>query len=171
MDVAFYVLLSVTQYIFPFILHNIKVHMSGNCAQYKYYRNKISKLMQISKKLYYHEFFNNNLNNPKKTWGGINGLLRRKKKIYMTIDSLKQPPSDIATNIKSRIPNILNEHFTSIGPDLANKIPPFEKHFTEYLDKGKSPVTSFFFTPIRPKEIKWEILQIIRFLLVSCQHT
>ena len=36
--------------------------MSGNHFQYKYYWNKISKLMRISKKHYYHEFFNNNLN-------------------------------------------------------------------------------------------------------------
>ena len=45
--------------------------MSGNDARYKYYRNEISKLTRISKKLYYHEFFNNNLNNLKKTREGI----------------------------------------------------------------------------------------------------
>ena len=134
--------------------------MSGNHARYKYYRNEISKLTRISKKLYYHEFFNNNLNNLKKTWEGINGLLSRKKKTYMTINNLKQPYSNTTTNLKSRIPNILNEHFTSIGPSLANKLPPFEKHFTEYLDKMKSPVTSFFFTPISPKEVKLEILSM-----------
>ena len=50
--------------------------MSGNHARYKYYRNQICKLTRISKKVYYHEFFNNNLNNLKKTWEGINGLLR-----------------------------------------------------------------------------------------------
>ena len=55
--------------------------MSGNYAQYKYYRNEISKLTRItSKKLYFHEFFNNNLNNLKKTWEGVNGLLSRKEK-------------------------------------------------------------------------------------------
>ena len=150
--------------------------MSGNHARYKYYRNEICKLTRISKKLYYHEFFNNNLNNLKKTWEGINGLLSRKKKTYTTINNLKQPHTNITTNSKWRIPNILNEHFTSVGPSLANKLPPFEKHFTEYLDKKKSPFTSFFFTPISPKEIKLEILsmpqkQIIRFLLVPCQRT
>ena len=127
--------------------------MSGNHARYKYYCNEICKLTRISKKLYYHEFFNNNLNNLKKTWEGINGLL-------LLINNLKQPHTNITTNSKSRISNILNEHFTSVGPNLANKLPPFEKHFTEYLDKKKSPVTSFFFTPISPKEIKLEILSM-----------
>ena len=134
--------------------------MSGNHARYKYYRNEICKLTRISKKLYYHEFVNNNLNNLKKTWEGINGLLSRKKKTYMTINNLKQPHTNITTNSKLRIPNILNEHFTSVGPSLGNKLPPFEKYFTEYLDKKKSPVTSFFFTPISPKEIKLEILSM-----------
>ena len=80
----------------------------------------------------------------------------------MTINSLKQSHTNITTNLKSRIPNILNENFTGIGPSLANKLPPFEKHFTEYLDKlKKSPVSSFFFTPIlSPKEIKLEILSM-----------
>ena len=79
----------------------------------------------------------------------------------MTINNLKQPHTHIITNLKSRIPNILKEHFTSIGPSLANKLPPFEKHFIEYLDKKlkKSPVTSFFFTPITPKEIKFSMPQ------------
>ena len=34
-------------------------------------------------------------------------------------------------------------------------LPPFEKHFTEYLDEKKSPITSFFFAPISLKEIKF----------------
>ena len=37
----------------------------------------------------------------------------------MTINNLKQPHTNTITNLKSRIPNILNEHFTSIGPSLA----------------------------------------------------
>ena len=87
----------------------------------------------------------------------LNGLLNCKKKTYMTINNLKQPHTNTITNLKSRIPNILNEHFTRIGPSLANKLPLFEKHFIEYLEKKKSPVTSFFFSPIIPKEIKLEI--------------
>ena len=47
--------------------------MSGNHARYKDYHNKISKSTRINKKkLYYHEFFNNKLNNLKKTLEGVN---------------------------------------------------------------------------------------------------
>jgi len=78
----------------------------------------------------------------------------------MTINNLKQPHTNITTNSKSSIPIILNEHFTSVGPSLANKLPPFEQHSPEYLDKKKSPVTSFSFTPISPKDIELEILSM-----------
>lgn len=119
--------------------------MSGNHARYKYYRNEICKLTRISKKLYYHELFNNNLNNLKKTWEGINGLLSRKKKTYMTINNLKQPHTNITTNSKSRIPNILNEHFyrdRSHGPSLANKLPLLRNTL---LDRPRQKeVTRFF---------------------------
>ena len=42
--------------------------MSGDQAQYKNYRNTISKLTRINKKQYYSQFFGNNLKNMQKTW-------------------------------------------------------------------------------------------------------
>ena len=44
----------------------------GKTAEYKLYRNKISTLIRLSKKLYFHNFFCNNICNMKKTWEGIN---------------------------------------------------------------------------------------------------
>ena len=41
---------------------------SGDTANYKQCRNKISSLTRLSKKLYYQVFFEANLNNMKKTW-------------------------------------------------------------------------------------------------------
>ena len=58
-----------------------RLYMSGDHAQYKHYRNTISKLTRISKKQCYSQFFTNNLKNMQKTWEGINTLLNRKKKI------------------------------------------------------------------------------------------
>ena len=137
-----------------------RLYMSGDHAQYKSYRNTISKLTGINKKQYCSQFFNNNLKNMQKTWEGINTLLNRKKKTSMKINCLKQPNSNTTTNMKSRIPNIMNEHFTGIGPTLANNLPTPKELFTEFLDKSKSPATSFFFCPISPNEVKLEILSI-----------
>ena len=43
---------------------------SGDTAKYKQYRNKISSLTRLSKKLYHQAFFEANLNNMKKNLGG-----------------------------------------------------------------------------------------------------
>lgn len=83
-----------------------------------------------------------------------------RKKTSMKIDCLKQPNSNTTTNMKSQIPNIMNEHFTGIGPTLANNLPTPKELFTEFLDKSKSPATSFFFCPISPNEVKLEILSM-----------
>lgn len=56
-----------------------KLYMSGDDAKYKYYRNKICKLTQLSKKQYFLKFFNDNIFSMKKTWEGINRLLNCKK--------------------------------------------------------------------------------------------
>lgn len=65
-----------------------RLYMSGDRAQYKNYRNTISKLTRISKKQYYSEFFSNNLKNTQKTWEGINTLLNGKKKTSRKINCL-----------------------------------------------------------------------------------
>ena len=135
-----------------------RLYMCGDHAQYKHYRNTISKLTRTSKRQFYSQFFTNSLKNMQKTWEGINTLLNRKKKTSMEINCLKQPNSNTTVNIKSRISNIMNEHFTGIGPPLANNLPTPKKPFTEFLDKNKSPATSFFFCPISPNEVKLEIL-------------
>jgi hypothetical protein len=55
----------------------------GHHDKYKYYRNRISTLIRNSKKHYYCTYFENNLNNIKKTWTGINSLINSKQKILI----------------------------------------------------------------------------------------
>ena len=129
------------------------MYLSGDDAKYKDYRNKISLLTRLSKKQYFSKYL-------KGTWGGINNLLNPKKKQSVTISVLKQPNSNSITNIKSRISNIMNERFANIGQNLAKQLPTPEKHFIEFLDKNKSPVSSFLFQPIKPNEVKLEILSM-----------
>ena len=113
-----------------------KLYMSGDDAKYKDYRNKISLLTRLSKKQYFSKFLNGNLTNTKRTWEGINDLLNRKKKQSVTINVLKQPNCNSITNIKSRISNIMNEHFANIRQNLAKELPTPEKYFMEFLDKN-----------------------------------
>ena len=103
------------------------MHLETRLLRYKHCRNKICTLVRVSKRRYYDTLFENNMANMKKTWQGINELLHRRKKIKSHIDlylSLK----DFNNRTKiakdgSRILNILNEHFATIGNRLANNLP------------------------------------------------
>ena len=96
----------------------------------------------------------------RKSWIGINNILNHKTKENKSIRALKdfKNNNEVSRN-PIRIPNILNEHFATVGQKLANQLPPTPKCFTDFLGKCKSPVSSFF-QPITPVEIRLEILSI-----------
>ena len=54
------------------------------------------------------------------------------------------------------IPNILNKHFSTIGMNLASKLPNPSKHFSQCLDTTNYS-GSFFFDLISPHEVECEI--------------
>ena len=69
----------------------------------------------MSKKQYFHNCFNNNLTNMKKTWEGINNILNRKSKKLITVKAMKDPnnknnvskdPSTIADTLKYHIASV-----------------------------------------------------------------
>ena len=93
----------------------------------------------------------------KKTWKGINELLNNRK-INYKVRALKDPNNNNKVTSKpSRISDILNEHFASVGNKLAGKLSPQSNHMN-YLSKSRSPDSSFFFKPTTPDDIKQEIL-------------
>ena len=53
----------------------------------------------------------------------------------------------------------MNSFFSSIGPNLAARIPQAQKHFSSFLPKQKD-AGSFVFKPVTPIEIEAEILSI-----------
>ena len=66
-----------------------KLYLSGNDAKYKFYRNKICSLTRISKKQYFCEYFQADINNMKKTWIGLSNILNPKTKKNKSISALK----------------------------------------------------------------------------------
>ena len=78
-------------------------------------------LTQISKWNFFHNYFEDNLSNIKKTWEGINNLLGSKRKAIKHITSLKRLGSDQISCDSSDLPDIMNEYFSSIGHNLASQ--------------------------------------------------
>jgi len=67
-------------------------------------------LTRISKRNFFHNYFEVNLSNIKKTSEGINNLLGRKRKAIKYITSLKRLGSDQISHNLSEIPDIMNEY-------------------------------------------------------------
>ena len=97
----------------------------------------------------------------RKTWQAINVLLNRRQRNLKPINKLKDPQSNNSViNDPLRIPNIVNKYFSSVGNNLATKLPEAKHPCTDYLCNSKSPDTSFFLKPVTPHEVKLEILSI-----------
>ena len=109
--------------------------------------------------MYFHKYFEENLKNSKKVWEGINNLLGRKNKAHKVITSLKCPRTKQVSYNSSEFPDIMNKYFSSVGYNLASKMPYPVKHFSEYLPQLNSP-GSFFFNPVSSSEIELEIMTI-----------
>ena len=59
--------------------------------------------------------------------------------------------NDTITNDHASIAKSFNDYFSSIGPNLANRIPQTDKSFTHYLKKRNSD--TLFFIPTDTEEI------------------
>ena len=97
----------------------------------------------------------------RKTWQAINALLNRRRRSSKPINKLKDPQiNNSIVDDPSRIPNIINKYFSSVGNNLATKMPQAKYSYMKYLNNSKSPDTSFFFEPVTSHEVKLEILSI-----------
>ena len=124
--------------------------------QYRLCRNKITTLIRLSKKLYFHDYFQRNISSIKKTWAGISELINRgmkKMKKMKKIPALRDESNGRLIHAPMKLSSILNKHFASCGSTLAAKLPHSERHFSEYL--VNSPMT-FYFDPVTPGEVESE---------------
>jgi len=129
---------------------------SGDENRYKLYRNKIVTLCRLSKRNFYHNYFEENVNNMRKTWNCINDLIGHKKKGKKMIFTLKRPDNRNLCHKQTEIPDILNRHFAFIGHELASKIPHSSVHFSRYLPNCNN-AKSFAFDLVLATEIEAEI--------------
>ena len=99
------------------------------------------------------------MSNIKNTWKGINLLINGKTRGDHVITALKRPGNGGLSHNADELPNIMNSFFSSIGPNLAARIPEAQKHFSSFLPKQKD-AGSFVFKPVTPIEIEAEFLCI-----------
>ena len=83
----------------------------------------------------------------KKTLEGINNVLARKLKNTKPMTFINKDPNDndSVTSDPSRIANVLNDHFASVGPKLANKLQTVERNYFDFMNGSNSRDSSFAF--------------------------
>ena len=118
--------------------------------QYKTLRNKIKKLIKVSKKMHYQSFFAENAKNIRNTWSGIKNLINSK-------NSNKNFPNTMFIDSKfetdpKKIAEGFNTYFSSIAEKLQDKIHQISNNeFSKYL---KEPVPhNFLFSSVSAEEI------------------
>ena len=103
-----------------------------------------------------------NLNNTKKIWEGINGLISdNKSKRKRTISSIRCPNSKRVFTDPGKVSDVLNTHFATVEHKLASVIPQAKYDFRKYLPASISP-SSFLFDPITPQEIQEFPVRILK---------
>ena len=100
-------------------------------TEYKTLKNRITYIINMSKKNHFSQYFTENCMNIKKTWSGIKNIINIKSMTsgqptsIMIDKSLKTNPKDIAEGF--------NAYFSTIAEKLLPKQTVGTKHFSHYL--------------------------------------
>ena len=118
---------------------------------YKNFANKLNKAKTKAKQIYFREQFLNNKDNPRKTWQLIKSAIpfNKSKTVNKKIDRLIYNDQELVEN--QQIAEKFNEHFTSIGIKLADKIHSPNNSYRKFMPKRELP--SIFLEPPRYNEI------------------
>ena len=118
-----------------------------NEQTYKIYKNKLTHIIRLSKKLYFRNKFRNDC---RKTWSTINEVLKSKNKKPNINDKFITSDGNCCTD-KNKIVNQFKIYFTSIGTNLNAKLPQTAQDPTHLINNNSA---TFFSAPTCPAEIK-----------------
>ena len=128
--------------------------------EYKLLRNQITKDKRRNKKAHNIAQFEKNKNAISTVWKSIRSLVNMKPGKKTTIKLMDENENVISD--PSVIGNIFNDHFSTLGAKVQQKIPDVDGDFREYLrkkDKFNKAVINpddhtFFLSPTLPSEIE-----------------
>ena len=117
---------------------------------YKKIRNKVTKMKRDSKVEYYRRFFEENQKKSSAIWKGIRSIVNINNTSRKDIKLLNDKGKNVCDPTK--IAELLNKYFASVGPNIDKKIPKSLKHFKDFMKKIKVNKT-FFLKATTPHEI------------------
>ena len=122
--------------------------------KFKVYRNKLNRLIKISKTDYYNKYFTSNKTNLRNIWRGIRQIINLKPMGGGGFPSKILEGEAAVTDSKS-IASAFNNCFGNIGNDLAATIPSVNISPMDFMPQKLSH--SLFLYPITSQEIVDEI--------------
>ena len=128
-------------------------------TNYNSLRNAVTKEKRQSKKNYFTAQFERNKHTTSAVWKGIRSLVNLKPGKKSNI-KLMDENQNIISDSKT-VSNIFNNHFSTLGANVQQKIPNENGSYNSYLKKkstnGKLVInpqgTTFFLSPSQPDEI------------------
>ena len=118
---------------------------------YNLFRNHTTREIKKSRRKYYKEYFEGNLNNMKKTWQGIKQIININNKAGVQINQLCHKGKQINTN--QEMANTFNGFFTEIGPQLDKEIPQSKRPGGCKIYLNSRIPNSFLISITDPQEI------------------
>ena len=118
--------------------------------KYKMYKNKLTNLLRVAKRLYFENEIEKNKTNIKQPWRILNNAIghNKKKLTYPLVDENGE-----SINSKEKIANKFCKYFTNVGLNLAEKIAPASKSFQDFISSVPSDSLSSF-THVTAVELK-----------------
>ena len=110
--------------------------------KYKTYKNKLTDLLRVAKRLYFQNQIELNKTNIKQTWRILNNAIGQSKKKKLTYPLVDENGESITST--EEVANKFCKYFTNIGPNLADKIAPASKSFQDFLNSVPSDSLSSF---------------------------
>ena len=117
--------------------------------RYSFYRNKIRKLIYLSKTRHYQNYFSQYQNNAKKMWTGIRDLMNKSHTPGSHFVIKKEGLQIISQ--QSKVTNELCKYFSTVATKLSEKIPATNKCHKDYLQNAVE--CSMFAKPATIEEI------------------
>ena len=110
--------------------------------KYKTYKNKLTDLLRVAKRLYFQNQIELNKTNIKQTWRILNNAIGQNKKKKLTYPLVDENGESITST--EEVANKFCKYFTNIGPNLADKIAPASKSFQDFINSVPSDSLSSF---------------------------
>ena len=135
--------------------NKLRYKLKNKCSEevekyYKRYRNILAILKTKAFNMYYAEKAARARNNVSKSWAIVDEITKRKKVRNMKISSIYDEEGREITD-ESGILNLVNHHFSTIGNNMAKKVPYSNINPISYVRHDKA--SSFFMSPTSIDEI------------------